>query len=136
MNNLLTYPQSENNYPKCIILSGCIIPNEIICDVVHTLCGNKYFYPGNDKELTENFFDDICSGITIENLELRKYKISDTPFLEEYYLILSKIVLDLNELKSIRLEIGDPNGNDIISFCKLISPFGLYYAKYFILKGS
>src|SRR5436305_14973459 len=103
----------SDNYSKCIILNGCIIPDEFIIEIVYRLCGNKYL--GNTETesvsyLTENFFDDICSGIEIKdsNLELRKYKISDTPFIEEYYLIVSKIVLDLNELRSIRLEIIDP----------------------------
>lgn len=122
----------QSIHSKCIILYGCIIPDDIIVSIVKKFCGNKYVHAGY---LLDNFYDDICVGIWIKdnNFELRKYKVCNIPYVEEYYLILSKTVLDLNKLGSVRLEIVDPSYEDINNFDQALKSFDLHLSKFFIL---
>jgi len=118
-------------YQKCILLNGCIFPNKYVIDLINRFFDKKYIYK---NKLSELFDDDICTGIMCSenNLELRKYKVCSSPVVEEYYLIINKIVLNFEELESVRLELVDPNMEEINKFMKIVSSYGLTWSKFFI----
>lgn len=122
---------SEIWYPKCIIVYGCEIPNDLVLDFVKLNYPNEYYTHNN--QLTDKFYDDISCGI-MKNYELRKYKISMSPYKETYYLILNKMVLDICTIENISLILNEPQEIEIETFKLFIKSFNLEYQKFIIIN--
>ena len=118
-------------YPKCIHIYGC----EIDYEVIFSLFENNEKYVKNGI-LTDDFYDDLSIGIFINNkYELRRYKVSMDPYVESYFLILDKIVLDITSTGNVKVEITHPNEKDINDFKEFISNYQLIFKEYIVVTG-
>jgi hypothetical protein len=121
-------------YPKCIVIYGCEVPDDKVYNLINKFYGNYKYIVNN--ELIDKFYDDVSVGaFTKDNLyELRRYKTSEYPFEETFYFILSKIIIDISTTGNIKLNLKDPNIDDIKIFTDLIDKLGLTYSRYLIIN--
>jgi hypothetical protein len=120
-------------YPKCILVYGCEISDDKIQNFM------KYFDPRYyiKDNLTDDFFIDLSNGIFTKNnlYELRKYKTSSFPYEETFFLILSKIVINIAETGNLKSIISKPSDIEIEDFKNFIKNDKVLYEEYIIITG-
>lgn len=103
-------------YPKCIIIYGIEIHESSIIDIIQRLCQRKSAaYIDQYGRLTDDFYDNLSVGLFTDDnkYELRKY-------LNEYYLIIKKYVLDICTIGNSKIEISQPDITEIKTFYELV----------------